>query len=98
MPGSSSPRRLHRSILAVVILYTFVFAVSAFLHHDFDCHQNSRTHCTACQSSQQAQQVEVGAAGVEAVLQLAGHLEASTAHPIETLASPRLAGRSPPAA
>jgi hypothetical protein len=96
MPGSPSPRRLHRSHVAVLLLYVFVFAANAFLHHDFACHQDSRTHCTACQISQQAQKVEASVAGVETVLRPAGRLEADTTQPIETLEPPLLAGRSPP--
>ena len=97
MPGSPAPRRTIRSRVAVVVLYAFVFAASAFFHHDWACHQNSRTHCTACQISQHAQKVEVSAAVVASVLQPADRLEAYTTHPLDALAPPRLAGRSPPA-
>src|SRR5260221_309317 len=97
MPGRSEFRTSRPSLLAVVIVYGLVVVASAFLHHDFACHGNSRTHCPSCQISQHAPNVAVSAAVVEAVLRPAGRLEAQTAHPIETLAPPRLAGRSPPA-
>jgi hypothetical protein len=96
MPGRSEHRTSRFSFLAVAVVYGVVLAASAFLHHDFACHENSRTHCPSCQLSQHAQKVEVSAAVVESVLRPAGRLEAYTAHPIETLAPPRLAGRSPP--
>jgi hypothetical protein len=79
------------------MVYGLVIVASAFLHHDFACHENSRTHCPSCQISQQAQKVEVSAAVVDAVLRPAGRLEACATHLIDTLAAPRLAGRSPPA-
>jgi hypothetical protein len=37
---------------ALALLYAFVLLGSAFLHHDFDCHEKSRTHCTSCIYSQ----------------------------------------------
>jgi hypothetical protein len=97
MPGRSEHRTSRSSLLAVVTVYGLVIAACAFLHHDFACHENSRTHCPSCQVSQHAQKVEASAAVIEAVLRPAGRLETYTARPIETLAPPRLAGRSPPA-
>src|ERR1700688_3618889 len=97
MPGRPEHRPSHSSLLAVMIVYGLVIEASAFLHHDFACHENSRTHCPSCQISQHAPNVALSAAVVEAVLRPAGQLEAHTTHPIETLALPRLAGRSPPA-
>ena len=92
------PVRLRRSSTpAVVIVYGLMLMAGPFLHHDFACHENSRTHCPSCQISQHAPNVAVSAAVVEAVLRPAGRLDVHTAHPIETLAPPRLAGRSPPA-
>jgi hypothetical protein len=90
--------RLGRSsTLAAVIVYALVLMAGPALHHDFACHENSRTHCTSCQISQYAQKVEVSAAAVDAILYPAGRLEAYTTQPIETFAPLRLAGRSPPA-
>ena len=51
----STARRVRRpSHLAIALLYVFVVLGSAFLHHDFDCHEKSRTHCTSCVFSQAA--------------------------------------------
>jgi hypothetical protein len=44
------PRKVAHFALA--LLYAFVLLGSAFLHHDFDCHEKSRTHCTSCVYSQ----------------------------------------------
>ena len=79
------------------MVYGLVMLTSAFLHHDFTCHENSRTHCPACQVVQHAQKVEASAAVVEAVLRPAGRIEASLIRPLDTLALPHLPGRSPPA-
>jgi hypothetical protein len=38
--------------LTAALLYVFVLLGSAFLHHDFACHEKSRTHCTSCVFSQ----------------------------------------------
>ena len=48
------------------MLYTFVVLGSAFLHHDFDCHEKSRTHCTSCVFSQTAAGVATEAPAVVA--------------------------------
>src|SRR5436190_1893927 len=51
---TTATRTRTRSQLALALLYTFVLLGSAFLHHDFDCHEKSRTHCTSCVYSQTA--------------------------------------------
>ena len=47
--------------LALAALYAFVLIASAFLHHDFQCHLKSRTHCSSCVFSQTAAGVEAQA-------------------------------------
>jgi hypothetical protein len=54
------------SHLALAALYVFVLLGSAFLHHDFDCHEKSRTHCTSCVFSQTAAGVAAEAPAVVA--------------------------------
>ena len=52
-----------------------IMSAGAFLHHDFDCHQNSRTHCPSCQLTQHAQKTEAGGAPLDAPRGLVGQIE-----------------------
>jgi hypothetical protein len=62
----STARGRKPSHLALALLYAFVVLGSAFLHHDFDCHEKSRTHCTSCVFSQAAAGVATEAPAVVA--------------------------------
>jgi hypothetical protein len=63
---STTTRVRRPSHLALALLYVFVLLGSAFLHHDFDCHEKSRTHCTSCVFSQAAAGVAAEAPAVVA--------------------------------
>jgi hypothetical protein len=63
---STTTRVRRPSHLALAVLYVFVLLGSAFLHHDFDCHEKSRTHCTSCVFSQAAAGVAAEAPAVVA--------------------------------
>lgn len=62
----TTTRARRPSHLALAGLYLFVVLGSAFLHHDFDCHEKSRTHCTSCVFSQTAAGVAAEAPAVVA--------------------------------
>lgn len=66
MLRSTTTRARRPSHLALALLYVFVLLGSAFLHHDFDCHEKSRTHCTSCVFSQAAAGVAAEAPAVVA--------------------------------
>jgi len=63
---STTTRARRPGHLALALLYVFVLLGSAFLHHDFDCHEKSRTHCTSCVFSQAAAGVATVAPAVVA--------------------------------
>jgi hypothetical protein len=98
MPGTTGPRRINRCRVAVVVLYAFVIAASAFFHNDFACRQDSRTHCISCSVGQDAQKVEAHAIPLDAIDRLAGRVEARASHIAGTLTSCSISDRSPPAA
>jgi hypothetical protein len=98
MPGRPELAGRHPSTIALIVVYVLVLAAGSFQHHDFACHENSRTHCTACQTNQAAQKVEVSSAPADVIQRLAGRLEPSASHVVETLTSCRISDRSPPAA
>ncbi len=91
--------RSKRTLLAALLAVMFgaVQAVTPGLHHDFACHQNSRTHCNSCLSSQSAPNVDICAAPIGATASLSGKVEMrpSTEVPSPTRFSD--SGRSPPA-
>jgi hypothetical protein len=97
MPGSCDLRRLHRSRMAVVILYAFVFAASAFFHHDFACHQSSRTHCTSCTVSQSAQKADSHGAPLAALDRVFARVELRASVSADTPALDFRSDRAPPA-
>jgi hypothetical protein len=47
-------------LVLVLGLYGLVAFVAPLLHHDFECHLNSRLHCDACTSSPAASRIEPG--------------------------------------
>jgi hypothetical protein len=98
MLGTIGARRIHRFRLAVVVLYAFVLAASAFFHHDFACRQDSRIHCISCSVGQDAQKVESHGIPLDAIHRVAGRVEARASHVAGTLISCRISDRSPPAA
>ena len=53
-------RRGARARLIVLGLYVLVSLVAPLLHHDFECHLNSRMHCDACTATPAATGIESG--------------------------------------
>ena len=62
------------------------FAASAFFHHDFDCHQNSRTHCTPAESVSTPRKRKSRGRRRSSAPAWPAALEACTTHPLDTLA------------
>jgi hypothetical protein len=92
-------RRIRRApLVAALFAYSVLVFGSAILHHDFACHQTSRTHCTACTWAQLASGIESDDPTGTWQLPPAGELPASVQGAPETLLSPRTPGRSPPLA
>jgi hypothetical protein len=97
MAGTIGPRRVNHCRVAVVVLYAFVVAASAFFHHDFACRQDSRTHCISCSVSQDAQRVESHGGPVDAIQQVAGRVELRNHSAVNIPALTSLSDRAPPA-
>ena len=98
MPGWPASRRVQGSAVAVLVVYALVMSAAAFFHDDIAGHENSRTHCAACQIQQLAQDVEASSAPADVSHHLAGRLEPRASHVADTLIAAQLSGRSPPAA
>src|SRR3977135_2408481 len=96
MVGKVGSRRALWPALLAGVIYAAVLLVTPGLHHDFACHQNSRTHCTSCLTSQTAPNVDVCPAPVGAIAGVAGHLESLLAVPKQSPALFFDSGRSPP--
>jgi hypothetical protein len=81
----------------LVAIYTGVLLLTPGLHHDFACHQNSRTHCTSCLSSQSAPNVDILTVPGCVPQQFSTHIEAVRRVVVES--QPRFSdsGRAPPA-
>jgi hypothetical protein len=97
MPGRPAPRGARPSTLAVIALYALIMSAGAFLHHDFACHQNSRTHCPSCQLTQHAQKTEAGGAPLDAPRCLVGRIELRSDFSAELPAVSSISDRAPPA-
>ncbi len=85
------------SAAAVTLLYVLAVFTGAFLHHDFACHQNSRTHCQACQATQGAQRVERASAPPHVLNRVAGRVELQAPLLVEAPATSFVSDRAPPA-
>jgi hypothetical protein len=88
-----------RTLLAasVAVMFAVVLAVTPGLHHDFACHQNSRTHCNSCLSSQTAPNVDICATPIRTTADLSGNVEMRPSAALRTLIRFSDSGRSPPA-
>jgi hypothetical protein len=96
MPGTPLSRGRHRSTVAVVLLYGLVVFGASFLHHDFACHQNSRTHCTACSVSQYAQKSESHGVPLDAMQHVSGRVELRAPVTVATPVLVFISDRAPP--
>jgi hypothetical protein len=83
-------------LLLVVFAYAAVLCLSPRLHHDFDCHLKSPSHCTACMAnpaaSREADVVDPSAV----VLPSAGAVERPRPARLESGCRVVLQGRAPP--
>jgi len=59
MAASAQARRI-RGRLLILGLYALVTLVAPLLHHDFECHLETRPHCDVCTASPAASVVEAG--------------------------------------
>jgi hypothetical protein len=81
----------------LLAFYALVVAASPLLHHDFDCHLKSRTHCGACTANPLAPGAEPRRSEGALRLPETGRVEA-VRRPLPKPADPvRLPARSPPA-
>lgn len=97
MPGRLGPRRLLPTPLAIVVFYGVVLLLGPSLHHDFACHQSSRTHCLSCLSSQSAPNHDVHGAPVDELHRVAERVEVWASIHVQTPALSAVSDRSPPA-
>jgi hypothetical protein len=97
---SGAERRQGRraSLYAALVAYSLLVVGSAVLHHDFACHQTSRTHCAACTWSQIASGIEAGCPTGTWTLPPADRLDGRSVDQPDTLLAVRRSGRSPPLA
>jgi hypothetical protein len=96
MPGrlkSWSPR----ASTITLVVYMLVLAAGQFLHHDFACHENSRTHCPSCQIDQSAQKVDVGGPPLDVIDRFVGRIELRAATAVDAPFLSSFSDRAPPA-
>jgi hypothetical protein len=84
------------STFAIVVFYALILSAGSFLHHDFACHENSRTHCPSCQMNH-AQSAGLEDAPVQVVQQPIGQIELSELLPLSVSALTIESDRAPPA-
>ena len=97
MPGRRRPRRSLQTTLAIVAFYIAVLSLGPGLHHDFACHQSSRTHCLSCLSSQSAPNQDVHGAPDDELHRVAERIEVLASLHVQTPELSAVSGRSPPA-
>jgi hypothetical protein len=92
-----SGKRMGFAANLVVSVFLFVSAVMPYLHHSFDCHVKSLTHCRACTvaSGAKAPHAQILPAAVS--LNDAGAVVASSSVPPEFLSLCQSSDRAPPA-
>ena len=81
-----------------LLAYAVLIVGSAVLHHDFACHQTSRTHCTACSWTQITSSIQSDNPAGTSHLPQAGDLHVAPVVHADTLLSSHSSGRSPPLA
>ncbi len=81
--------------MLVLGLYALVSIVAPLLHHDFECHLQSRPHCDACTASPEASRIEGGVVLVSRIEPVRAPLPENVVarHWAERPSSP---GRAPP--
>jgi hypothetical protein len=78
-------------------MFGVVLTLTPGLHHDFACHQNSRTHCNSCLNNQSAPHVEICAAPLSAIADVSGDVDVPWSATLRTRSVLSDSGRSPPA-
>jgi hypothetical protein len=89
-------RTLRAPLVAALLTYSVLLVGSAVLHHDFACHQTSRTHCTACTWAQMSSGIESDTPPGTSQLPPAGDLYGVRVTAPDTLLTSPAPGRSPP--
>jgi hypothetical protein len=96
MVGKAGSRRALLSAL-LAVMFGVVLTVTPGLHHDFACHQNSRTHCNSCLGSQSAPHIDICTTPFRAATDLSGKVEMRASAELLTPTRFYDSGRSPPA-
>src|SRR4029434_1633366 len=96
MVGRTRRKPTLATTLPAALFFAFVFLLAPSLHHDFACHQNSRTHCTSCLTNQTAPNVDVCPAPVDHLAGIAGQIDARVSAGAKSPALLSDSGRSPP--
>jgi hypothetical protein len=96
-----SPVRSNRSttrglLLAALLAYGLVLAVTPLLHHDFECHQRTPGHCVACIATPAALGGGPAALEVSPTLTDVGGVEPTAAAAAEAPLAAESHGRAPP--
>jgi hypothetical protein len=86
-----------RLLVLVVLAYACVLLASPLLHHDFDCHLKSPTHCNACLASPAACRGESAGVLAHPSLLRGEGMDRTGAPPSHPPSIAPLPGRSPPA-
>ena len=97
MPFARPRGRGHAVLLAALLAYGLVLAVTPLLHHDLECHWRTPGHCVACVATPVALGAEtVAPQALPFLVDLGGVAVAAEPAPTAALPASRL-GRSPPA-
>jgi hypothetical protein len=97
LPIHARPWR-RRAIQLVLLTYACVVLILPSLHHDFACHQNSRSHCASCVLSQPGADPAAAQPPGTWSLPDAGRMKSASDAHWGVLFCTAQAGRSPPGA
>lgn len=86
-----------RWCLLFVLVYAAVLCLSPLLHHDFDCHLKTPSHCAACMANPTAPRAECVRDPGSTVLPMVETAERPRAARTACLCRLTFQGRAPPA-
>lgn len=89
--------RQRRWCLLLALVYAAVLCLSPLLHHDFDCHLKTPSHCPACTANPTAPRAECVRDPGSAALPMMETAERPRAARTASLCRLTLQGRAPPA-
>jgi hypothetical protein len=92
----SANRRARACVWWSLALYLGVIMAAPSLHHDFACHQNSPTHCSACMASQLADHTGDQTVRLAGMFRDVGEVAAIQRVAVDTPLVAATTGRSPP--